>query len=135
MSENQTRPTSADARAFVEAVDHPVRRADALALLAMFERVTGQPPVLWGPTIVGFGQHHYVYESGREGDWMVVGFSPRKAHLVLYGLTAAPGATEAQDRLGKHRTGVGCLYVNKLADVDLDELERMVGSAWEARPR
>jgi hypothetical protein len=126
MAENKTAPTAASARAFVEAVEHPVRRADGQVLLGLFEELTGQPPVMWGPSIIGFGSYHYKYASGREGDAAAVGFSPRKGNLALYGLTYAPGSAPLLESLGKHKTGAACLYINKLADVDIAVLRELV---------
>jgi hypothetical protein len=126
MAENKTAPTAASAHAFVDAVEHPVRRADGQVLLDIFEELTGQPPVMWGPSIIGFGSYHYKYASGREGDAAAVGFSPRKGNLALYGLTYAPESAPLLERLGKHKTGAACLYVNKLADVDLAVLRELI---------
>lgn len=130
MPENKTRPTGASVRDFLGGVASDTRRRDAHALAAMMARVTGAEPQMWGPSIVGFGIQHYRYESGREGDMPRVGFSPRKASLVLYVLTGAASEAARLARLGKHTTGVSCLYVNKLADVDLTVLEAMVADAW-----
>jgi len=113
---------------FLAAVEHPVRRADGFRLLALMSGITGEPAQMWGPTIVGFGSYHYMYASGREGDAAAVGFSPRKSSLSLYGLTYGPEAAELLGRLGRHKLGAGCLYVNKLDDVDeavLTELVRL----------
>ena len=126
---NKTVPTELDPADFVAAVEHDGRRADAEVLLDLMERVTGCPPKMWGPSIVGYDQYHYVYESGREGDFMKVGFSPRKANMVLYLLPGYDDAGEMLDRLGKHKIGKSCLYVNKLADVDLDVLEELIVTA------
>lgn len=128
MAENKTQATGASVAEFLAAVGHPVRRGDGLRLLALMSRITGQPAEMWGPTIVGFGRYHYRYASGREGDSPAVGFSPRKSSLSLYGLTCGPEAAELLGRLGKHKTGAGCLYVTKLDDVDgavLAELIRL----------
>ena len=125
MNENKTRPTDVPAQEFLAAVEHPVRRADGLALAEMMSRVTGEPAVMWGPTMVGFGTYHYRTGSGREGDYLVVGFSPRKSNLSLYGLTYAPESEGLLERLGKHKRGAGCLYVNTLADVDFGVLEEL----------
>lgn len=130
MSENKTGPTDVDALVWLDAVEHPVRRADGLALHEMFTRITGEPAVMWGPTMVGYGRYHYRYDSGREGDALAVGFSPRKASLALYGLTYAPESAALLAVLGKHKTGAGCLYVNKLADVDSAVLENMIGLSY-----
>lgn len=126
MSENKTKPTEVDARAWLDRVEHPVRRADGLALYEMMSRITGERAVMWGPSMVGFGQYHYRYATGREGDSLAVGFSPRATSLALYGLTYAPDSKAMLEVLGKHRTGAGCLYVNKLADVDPVVLEKMI---------
>jgi len=130
MSEAKTLPTDADPRAFIAAVGHPVRRADAKRLLDLMQEVTGHEPVMWGPSIVGFGSYHYRYGTGREGDACAVGFSPRKASLSLYGLTYGPEAQALLERLGKHKTGAGCLYVNKLADVDAGILRELVEQGY-----
>ena len=124
-NENKTKPTKVTAAAFVDAIDNDVRRADAKTLLRLFKRVTGEKAVMWGPSIVGFGTRHYKYESGREGDMPIAGFSPRKANLVFY-LAHFPGRDALLKRLGKHKTGVGCLYVNKLADIDMAVFEELV---------
>lgn len=126
MAENKTKVTDVDPREFIASVEHPTRRADAEVLLEMMTRVTGCAPRMWGPSIVGFCRYHYRYESGREGDFMLTGFSPRKANLVLYVLPGYDDAGADLAELGKHRLGKSCLYVNKLADVDLEVLERLV---------
>lgn len=131
MAETKTRPTAADVSAFLAAVDHPVRRSDGEVLRALFERVSGEPATLWGPTIIGFGSYHYRYASGHEGDAPRIGFSPRKANLVLY-LGGYDGFDADLARLGKHKRSVACVYLNKLADVDPAVLEEIVTRSWEA---
>ncbi|WP_028280107.1 DUF1801 domain-containing protein [Arthrobacter sp. H5] len=126
MTQNKIQPTSTSAEAFVAAVPNDRRRRDAQTLLGLMGRLTGKDPVMWGPTMIGFGSYHYRYASGREGDALAVGFSPRSANLALYGLTYAPGSTDLLERLGKHRTGTACLYVNKLDDVDVAVLEELI---------
>ncbi|WP_415973141.1 DUF1801 domain-containing protein [Rhodococcus sp. 077-4] len=126
MNENLTRPTEILAEDFLAAVQHPVRRADGLVLAKMMGRVTERRPVMWGPTMVGFGTYRYTTGSGRRGEYFVVGFSPRKASLSLYGLTSAPGSDALVEQLGKHKRGAGCLYVNTLADVDVAIVEQLV---------
>lgn len=128
--ENKTQPTATPVDEFLARVDHPVRQADAKVLDEMFRRVTGHEPVMWGPSMVGYGQYHYEYASGHSGDTMATGFSPRKASLSLYVLTPRPETTELLSRLGKHKSGKACLYVNKLADVDLEVLEELIGNAF-----
>ena len=98
----------------------------------MMRRITGEEPRLWGPSIIGFGEYHYKYESGREGDFMRVGFSPRKANLVLYIMPGFARHDALLDRLGKHKTGKSCLYINKLDDVDRDVLETLIAESWAA---
>ena len=126
MADNKTRPTEVDPHDFLDTVENPTRRSDAEVLLEMMKRVTGYEPRMWGPSIIGFGRYHYRYDSGREGDSMITGFSPRKANLVIYVMPGYEDRTEQLDALGKHRLGKSCLYVNKLADVDLSVLERIV---------
>ncbi|MCO1338278.1 hypothetical protein BJH93_05120 [Kocuria polaris] len=123
-------PTEVDPHAFVAAVDHPVRRADAEVLLELFADVTGQEPVMWGPSIIGFGAYHYRYASGHEGDAPAVGFSPRTSNLALYVLTPGDGCAEFLARLGKHKRSVACLYVNKLADIDVDVLGELIAASY-----
>jgi hypothetical protein len=130
MSENKTQPTGRTVEDFLAAVEHPVRREDGFELLDLMRRITGQEAVMWGPSIVGFGSYHYRYESGREGDAAAVGFSPRKANLALYGLTYGSDAVQLLPRLGKHKTSVACLYVNKLDDVDREVLAEMVRTGY-----
>jgi hypothetical protein len=126
LAENKTQVTDVEPASFVAAVEHPTRRADAETLLAMMRRITECEPQMWGPSIVGFGRYHYRYESGREGDFMLTGFSPRKVNLVVYVLPGYDDITDDLAELGKHKIGKSCLYINKLADVDLDVLERIV---------
>lgn len=126
MVENKTRATDASVADFLDGVENPGRQRDGLRLLALMKENTGETPVMWGPGIVGFGSYHYRYESGREGDTVAVGFSPRKGSLSLYGLTYAPEAAELLPRLGKHKVGAGCLYINKLEDVDEDVLAELI---------
>ncbi len=126
MAENATRPTDVDPRDFIAAVEHPTRRADAEVLLGLMERVSGCEPRMWGPSIVGFGRYEYRYETGREGESMMCGFSPRKANLVVYTMPGYDDLSDELGRLGKHKMGKSCLYINKLADVDLDVLEEIV---------
>lgn len=127
----KTAPTQASPLEFIRAADiSGTRRSDAEVLLELMQAETGQPPVMWGPSIIGFGSYHYKYESGREGDAAAAGFSPRKASLVLYGLTYAPGVEPLLERLGKFKRGAGCIYVNKLADIDLDVLRELVGTGY-----
>lgn len=131
MAEPALRPTDVDPREFIAAVDHSVRRSDAEILLELMEEVTGQPARMWGPSIVGFGRYHYRYASGHEGDAGAVGFSPRKAHLVLYGLTYGEASEPRLAELGKCKRGAACVYVNKLADIDLGVLKLLIREGYE----
>jgi hypothetical protein len=126
MAENKTRSTDASVEEFLDGVENPVRHRDGLRLLALMKDNTGEKPVMWGPSIVGFGSYHYRYETGREGDTVAVGFSPRKGSLSLYGLTYAPEAAKLLPRLGKHKIGAACLYINKLEDVDEAVLAELI---------
>ncbi|MES2441987.1 MAG: DUF1801 domain-containing protein [Pseudomonadota bacterium] len=135
MAETKTKPTAVSVDDFLDAVEHPVRRADGKAVRALMERVTGQPATMWGPSIIGFGSYHYKYDSGHEGDSCRTGFSPRKAELVLYVLSDRPGLDEDLARLGKHKTGKACLYLKTLADVDTEVLEKIVRGCWDEMNR
>jgi hypothetical protein len=130
MAENKTQATGASVEEFLAAVEHPVRHRDGLRLLDLMTGITGEQPQMWGPTIVGFGRYHYRYETGREGDAAAVGFSPRKASLSLYGLTYGPEAEKLLPRLGKFKTGAGCLYINKLDDVDEAVLADLIRAGY-----
>ncbi len=133
MAEIKTKPTDVSVDAFLDGVEHPVRRADGKAVRAMMERVTGEPAMMWGPSIVGFGRYHYRYASGHEGDMCRVGFSPRSANLVLY-VGGFPEYEALLAKLGKHKSSKACLYLNKLADVDpavLEEIARRTYAATE----
>jgi hypothetical protein len=131
MAENKTIETDASVTSFLHSIDDPRRRADGYELLRMMERVTGATPRMWGDAIVGFGRYRYRYATGREGDWMRIGFSPRKANLALYGIAWEAADARLLERLGKHRTGVSCLYINRLTDIDPSVLEMLVASSWE----
>ena len=141
MGENKTRPTERSVEAFIEAVEPASKREDARVLDAMFRRVTGEEPAMWGPTMIGYGRYHYRYETGREGDMLRTGFSPRKAKHSIYLMGGycdeeTAKVRDAQlERLGKHSRGKSCLYINKLADVDLGVLEEMIAADWETMNR
>ncbi|MEZ4425455.1 MAG: DUF1801 domain-containing protein [Gemmatimonadota bacterium] len=130
MAENKTVETDASVDAFLDSVPHEGRREDARALRALMERVTGAPARMWGPSIVGFGKYHYRYESGREGEMLRVGFSPRSSNLALYLTSKDEDSARIVARLGKHKAGASCLYVNRLADVDSDALEALIAHSW-----
>jgi hypothetical protein len=126
MADNKTKPTKLSVGAFIDTLGDQTKRADAKALLKLMQSVAGEKPKMWGPSIIGFGSCHYTYESGREGDMPLIGFSPRKTAMVLYGATTAGDSEALLGRLGKHSTGKGCLYIKKLADVDQKVLEALV---------
>jgi Domain of unknown function (DU1801) len=120
-------PTSADVVAFLAAVPDEHRQTDAQTLLELMGSVTGEPPVMWGPSIVGFGSYHYRYASGRTGDAPLAGFSPRKANLVVYMVSGYEDRyAKLLERLGPHKTGKSCLYLKRLGDVDLDVLRQLI---------
>ena len=130
MAENKTRATDASVEEFVDGIADAQQQADTLILIGLLSEITGEVPRMWGPSIIGFGTYHYVYASGREGDTAAVGFSPRKGNLTLY---LADGIEPHQDdlaRLGPHRTGKGCLYVKRLADVDIDVLREVLTRSY-----
>ncbi len=127
-----TRPTGADVTAFLDSVPNERRRADGHALRSLFERVTGAPATMWGPSIVGFGDTSYTNTTGTN-EWFVVGFSPRKRALTLYGIHDGYAAPDPLlDELGPHTPGKGCLHLKKLADADPAVLEQLVRNAWES---
>ncbi|WP_313228258.1 DUF1801 domain-containing protein [Sphingobium yanoikuyae] len=121
--ENKTAETMADVAAYLDTVEPAERQADGRVVAALMARLSGEPPRLWGPSIIGFGRYHYRYDSGREGDMCRIGFAPRKAELVFY----LAGLDDADlMALGKHRRGKGCLYVKRLADIDMGTLEALI---------
>jgi hypothetical protein len=129
MAENKTKATDESVEAFINKVESEQKRVDAKKLVKLFEKLTGEPPVMWGPSIIGFGQYHYKYESGREGDFLMAGFSPRKTALTLYIMAGFSKYEEQLKKLGKFKTGKSCLYIKKLADVDMDVLSEMISDS------
>ena len=141
MADAKTQITDVDPADYIDAVEPENRREEAKVLDTLFRRVTGEAPKMWGPTLIGYGEYRTTYESGRNVHWMRTGFSPRKAKHSLYlmggycdDITAAHRA-EAMKRLGKHSTGKSCLYVNKLADIDLAVLEEIIAEDWKTMLR
>jgi hypothetical protein len=126
MADNKTKPTKVSVSAFIDAVTDETKRADAKALVKLMQRATGEEPKMWGPSIIGFGSYHYTYESGREGDMPLAGFSPRKAATVFYGMAGGGDLEGLRAKLGKYTAGGGCLYIKKLADVDQKVLEMLI---------
>ncbi|MBV8979256.1 MAG: DUF1801 domain-containing protein [Alphaproteobacteria bacterium] len=133
MAENKTKPTGAAVSAFLGAIPEAVRKSDAKTLAQLMQAASGEKPAMWGPSIVGFGSVHYKYDSGREGDMPMIGFSPRKAAHVLYGVASFDGADKLLACLGKHTTGKGCLYIKKLADVDEKVLATLMAKSVAAK--
>lgn len=132
MAENKTKPTEVKVETYLAGIADDARRKDCAVLAALMAEATGFPPVMWGPAIVGFGSRHYQYESGREGDTCLVGFSSRKGEIALYGLNAAPGQAELLARLGKLKVGKGCVYLKSTRGLDLEILAQVIAKA--ARP-
>ncbi len=126
MAENKTQPTSESVADFLNEVPDKVRRDDCFAVLEIMKGVTGEEPTMWGPAIVGFGRYRYKYQSGREGEWMITGFSPRKHDLTLYIMPGFDKVGSLMERLGKYKTGKSCLYIKKLEDVDVAVLRKLV---------
>jgi hypothetical protein len=126
MYELKTKETDNSVIEFIEQIENPKKREDAYRLLDIFTETTGFEAKMWGPSIIGFGSYHYKYESGHEGDMALVGFSPRKAKISLYFEPGAPKREELLNQFGKHTTGKACVYVNKLADVDVDVLKALI---------
>ncbi len=122
----KTKKTSARVSDFIESIPDEKNRDDCRRLAAIMKKATGAEPRMWGANVVGFGDYHYKYESGRENDWFVAGFSPRKQNLTLYFMTGTERYASILARLGKHKTGKGCLYIKKLDDVDLGVLDELV---------
>lgn len=127
MAEQKTKPTKVSIAAYLAKIPDEGRRKDCKALVKLMTRATGEKPVMWGPSIVGFGKYHYKYASGHEGDTCIAGFASRKTDLTLYNMGGGFAGHEAlMKKLGKHKSGKGCLYIKKLADIDLDVLETLI---------
>ncbi|WP_420630179.1 DUF1801 domain-containing protein [Candidatus Leptofilum sp.] len=131
MAELKTKKNDGSVEAFLNSVDHDKRREDAFKVLDLMKEVTGEEPKMWGGSIVGFGDYHYKYKSGREGDWFLTGFSPRKKSLTLYIMAGFPEYGDLMAQLGKYKTGKSCLYINKIEDVDLPTLKELVRRSAE----
>jgi hypothetical protein len=129
MAELKTKPTSADVTDFINAIPEEQRRRDCHVLIDIMREATGCEPKMWGTAIVGFGDYQYASASGRTGDWFLLGFSPRKAALSLYIMAGFHRFDAIMQRLGKYKTGKGCLYIKKLADIDLDALKELAGES------
>lgn len=127
MAELKTKATKASVKDFLKAIPEPERRADCLAIAKIMEEITGdKKPKMWGTSIVGYGNYHYRYASGREGDWMLTGFSPRKNDLTLYILAGLEKNADLREKLGKHSAGKGCLYIKRLSDIHIPTLKKLI---------
>jgi hypothetical protein len=128
--QTKTQVTATSATDFLSQITDDTKREDAFTILKLMQKVTGKQPKMWGPSIIGFDQYHYTYDSGHEGDMCMLGFSPRAQALTLYVLHELPDKESLLAKLGKHKTGKGCLYIKKLADVDLKILEALIAAAY-----
>ncbi|MEP0986583.1 DUF1801 domain-containing protein [Ekhidna sp.] len=131
MAELKTKPNNLSVEAFIDSIEPEWKRDDARELLKLITKISGEKPVMWGDSIVGFGNYHYKYDSGREGDWFLAGFSPRKTSMTIYVMGGFEGQEELLEKLGKHKKSVGCLYIKKLADINLGILEKMTEKSIE----
>ena len=129
MATNKTLPNDSDVNAFIESVDEDKKRVDSFKLIEIMQEITREPPKMWGSSIVGFGNYHYKYESGREGDFFIVGFSPRKQNLTLYIMPGFERYEKLMTELGKYKTGKSCLYIKSLDEVDLEILKELIGES------
>ena len=126
MAEQKTKPTQASVKQFLNQVPEKERRDDCFTVVKIMEEITGHKPKMWGPSIVGFGTYRYKYASGREGDWPITGFSPRKRDLTLYMMVGFEKQTELMKQLGKHSTGKSCLYLKRLSDIHIPTLKKLI---------
>ena len=126
MAKLKTRPTNQSVDEFIASVENETKRSDCEVLLELMQQLTGESPVMWGDSIVGFGNYHFKYESGRELDWMLAGFSPRKQNLTIYFMGGFKNQELLLEKLGKAKNSVGCLYIKKLADIDMEVLTEMI---------
>ena len=126
MAELKTKKNKKSVSAFLKSITDDRKRKDAETIMKMMKRITKETPTMWGDSIVGFGSYHYMYDSGREGDWFVAGFAPRKRNLTLYVMSGFKRHDPLMKKLGKYKTGMSCLYISKLDDIDMDVLEDLV---------
>ncbi len=130
MAELKTKPTHVSVADYLATIEDEVRRADAERVIVLMQQITGEAPIMWGTSLIGFGSYRYKYASGREGEYLRIGLSPRKEHLVLYGVIFYDFGTGLLEKLGKHKQGKGCLYIKKLSDIDMPVLQEMITKAW-----
>ena len=126
MAEPKTKPTNQSVKEFLNEISEPERRADCFAVAKIMEEISGEKPKMWGPSIVGFGSYHYKYASGREGDWPMMGFSPRKKDLTLYIMMGFEKHADLMEKLGKHSHSKSCLYIKRLSDVHIPTLKKLI---------
>ena len=126
MAELKTKPNKVSVEKFLNSVKDEKKREDSFKVLELMKKITKEKPIMWGPSIVGFGKYHYKYASGREGDWFLTGFSPRKQNLTLYIMSGFKRYDELMKKLGKHKTGSSCLYINKLEELDIKVLKELI---------
>lgn len=131
MSKNKTLPTDVNAHDFLKTIAHKTRQADSFALLDIYEHITGEPPVMWGESIIGFGKYHYKYDSGREGDSLKAGFSPRKTNIAIYLMRGVRKHQTLLRELGPYKHGVSCLYITQLAKINFDILKNIIKNDFE----
>ena len=131
MAELKTKRNKGDVEAFLNSVADEKKRQDSFTILDLMKKVTGMEPEMWGDSLIGFGSYHYKYASGREGDWFLTGFSPRKQNLTLYIMAGFDGFNHLLGKLGKHSTGKSCLYIKKIEDIDIDVLKELVKRSVE----
>ena len=129
MAELKTKPNKLSVEKFLNSIKDEQKRKDSFQVLEMMKKITKEEPIMWGPSIIGFGKYHYKYASGREGDWFLTGFSPRKQNLTLYIMSGFKRYNELMKKLGKHKTGSSCLYINKLDDIDLKVLKVLISES------
>ena len=130
MSQNKTRPNTTSVTSFLDSVEDEIQRRDSHTLISIMKGITGEGPVMWGPSIIGFGSYHYKYDSGREGDMMLTGFSPRKQSLSLYIMAGFTKYEALLQKLGKHKTGRSCLYIKRLSEINTDVLMELIKASY-----
>jgi hypothetical protein len=132
MAENKTKPTAITVSSFLKKINDPELRKDCETIIALMESISKQKPVMWGTAIIGFGTRHYAYDSGREGDTMILGFSPRKQAIAMYLAGGLEPLREELSKLGKHDTGKGCLYIKSLGDVEIPALKKILTKSYRS---
>ncbi|MBT8296829.1 MAG: DUF1801 domain-containing protein [Maribacter sp.] len=131
MTQNKTRPTAVAVTSFLDSVEDEIQRQDSIKLVELMKEITGEDPVMWGPSIIGFGSYHYKYDSGREGDMLLTGFSPRKQNLSLYIMAGFSNYGSLMQKLGKYKTGKSCLYIKRLSEINIDVLKELIKASFD----